>query len=84
MAAWLPAAVSEGTFISEGAAAKVIALANLLAAYGVSFTGFEGTIGGVRCRGAKAGHDIGCVPKALPLLGDSPDVYVILDGIPAE
>ena len=84
MAAWLPAAVSEGTFISEGAAAEVVAFANLPAALGVSFTGFEGTIGSVRCRGAGPGHDIGFVLKGLPLVSDGPDIYVILDGIQVE
>ena len=54
MATGLPAAVSEGIFISKGAAAEVITYANLLAALGMSF------IDNWRCQmlGGQAGRDM--------------------------
>ena len=83
MAARLPAAVCEDTLISEGAPAKVVPLADLLATLCVGFpvSGPKSSVRGIGCWGSKPGHDAGSVSKGLALFGYGPDIDVILDGV---
>ena len=66
-------------FVSQGAASKIVSLADLLSTLCVSFS----LVRGGDCW-TESRYDGGSVAKGSAPLGDCPNVNVLLDNIPAD